>query len=402
MAGSTSAGLSPNDPNKYLGPNVALSLVVMRNRSPTGADYRMPETGKLYPINTFWIVGKNPTTGIQGDMWYLSKIVANVGYWVQLNAASALSLSVQVQAATAPGTTPVIPTAGGLLTVNGAAVANHSVPVETRTRALNTFNLEVQYSASAAATDATKSGLSHFNSTQFSVDANGFVSLTGGGGGSGINVVQTQVFTSSGTYTPTAGMVYAQIEVVGSGGGGGGSDAVIAGQFGAAGGGGGGEYALGIFDAATIGASQTVTINAAGAGGVGLANGGNGGSVSVGALISANGGLGGTQGGSTAASGFTLGGAGGTGGAGGSTRFPGNYGGDGYISSPEQTNYGGSGGGSRYSGGVRNNVSTGANGTNGNGYGGGGSGATNKAINPARNGGSGTDGLVFITEYIIM
>src|SRR5215510_3143843 len=80
-------GLSPNNPSRYLGPAVAINTVVTRNRAPTGADYRMPETGKLYPFNTFWLVGKDPTTGTQGDLWYLSKIEANIAYWIQLDGA---------------------------------------------------------------------------------------------------------------------------------------------------------------------------------------------------------------------------------------------------------------------------------------------------------------------------
>jgi len=229
-------GLSPNNPRDYVGPNVALNTVVTRNREPTGADYRQPETGKLYPFNTFWLVGKNPTTGIQGDLWYLSKIAANIAYWVKLSASAAGPLltvtvplgvtpivpdgvgninftstggtvnitgssaspnnhtinfdlagsgtaidSFQVQAATAPGVNPVTGDVNGLVTVNGSAVAAHSVPIETRTRALNAYNVEVQYSSAVASTTASQSGLSHFNSAQFSVDANGFVSLSGGG-----------------------------------------------------------------------------------------------------------------------------------------------------------------------------------------------------------------------------
>lgn len=77
-------GLSPQSPNKYLGPDVYISTVVTRNREPTGADYRQPETGKLYPFGSFWLVGKNPTSGNFGEMWYLSKIVANVAYWVRI------------------------------------------------------------------------------------------------------------------------------------------------------------------------------------------------------------------------------------------------------------------------------------------------------------------------------
>ncbi len=101
--------------------------------------------------------------------------------FVTLNGGGIAVTSFDIQANTAPGTDPVVPTAAGVVTVNGAAVANHSVVLETRSRAANSYNLEVQYATSAAATDATKSGVAHFNSTQFSVDANGFVALSGGG-----------------------------------------------------------------------------------------------------------------------------------------------------------------------------------------------------------------------------
>jgi len=79
------AGLSPKDPNKYLGPNVYLTVSVARNRQPSGADYRQPETGKLYPLASLWIISKDPTSGTEGDLYYLSKIVANVASWVKLN-----------------------------------------------------------------------------------------------------------------------------------------------------------------------------------------------------------------------------------------------------------------------------------------------------------------------------
>ena len=101
--------------------------------------------------------------------------------FVQLNGGGIAATSFDVQANTAPGTDPVVPTAAGVVTVNGAAVANHSVVLETRSRAANAYNLEVQYATSAAATDATKSGVAHFDSADFSVDANGFVQFAGGG-----------------------------------------------------------------------------------------------------------------------------------------------------------------------------------------------------------------------------
>lgn len=83
---SSYTGLSPKDPNKYLGPSVYTVSIVSRNRAPTGADYRQPETGKLYPFGSFWLISKDPTTGTQGEMYYLSKIVANVAYWLKITA----------------------------------------------------------------------------------------------------------------------------------------------------------------------------------------------------------------------------------------------------------------------------------------------------------------------------
>lgn len=73
-----------NDPNKYVGPGVNLANYVIRNRAPTGADFRQPETGKLYPIFCGWQVGKNPVNGVEGDLWLLTKIVSNVAYWIMV------------------------------------------------------------------------------------------------------------------------------------------------------------------------------------------------------------------------------------------------------------------------------------------------------------------------------
>lgn len=81
---------SPHGPTKYLGPSTWSPAVVLRYREPTGADYRQPETGKLYPLNTFWILGKDPTNGAEGDVWYLSKIVANVAYWIDITSLVAI------------------------------------------------------------------------------------------------------------------------------------------------------------------------------------------------------------------------------------------------------------------------------------------------------------------------
>jgi hypothetical protein len=138
-----------------------------------------------------------------------------------------------------------------------------------------------------------------------------------------------QVFTASGTYTPTAGMKTCRIRVQAPGGGSGGADGEGFGEGVASGAGGAGEYAEGIFTAAQISASQIVTIGAVGTAGSNTGgDGGTGGTTSVGSLITAIGGSGGTGTGSDSTdSSPVAGGAGGTGGAGGSLRVPGQAGG---------------------------------------------------------------------------
>lgn len=126
----------------------------------------------------------------------------------------------------------------------------------------------------------------------------------------GVIRVQRQVRTTTGTYTPCAGLLYGDYEVWGGGGGGGGVDTTN----GAAGGGGGaGGYSKKIVSAATVGASQTITIGAGGAAGTNMGGaGGIGGTTSMGSTIIQ--GTGGAPGaGGISANASTAGGVGGTG-----------------------------------------------------------------------------------------
>jgi len=97
------------------------------------------------------------------------------------------------------GTSPIAPTAGGLVTFNGAVVAAGTNPIRSNGTGANTAAIEVQISQAIAATDATKIGLCNFDSSKFTVDANGFVSTSGTG------VAQTITGTSGGALPPTAG-----------------------------------------------------------------------------------------------------------------------------------------------------------------------------------------------------
>lgn len=121
--------------------------------------------------------------------------------------------------------------------------------------------------------------------------------------------VRVQVFTSSGTYAPSTGMLYSIEETFGGGGGGGGVAGAST-ETKVAGGGGAGGHSIKFVSAADVGASQTVTIGAAGTGGSAGANAGAaGGTTSIGSQCIANGGSGGSAGGfsATATSGGTAG-----------------------------------------------------------------------------------------------
>jgi hypothetical protein len=125
--------------------------------------------------------------------------------------------------------------------------------------------------------------------------------------GSGINITSgvisantitpvIQSFTASGTYTPTAGMKYCEIELVGGGGGSGGSNAGSVTAIVVSGSGGAGGYAKLLATATEIGASRTITIGAAGTAGTATTGGGNGGNTIITGIATANGGVGGALG----------------------------------------------------------------------------------------------------------
>ncbi|HXC05148.1 MAG TPA: hypothetical protein VNZ86_10385 [Bacteroidia bacterium] len=212
--------------------------------------------------------------------------------------------------------------------------------------------------------------------------------------------VNLQTFTSSGTYTPTSGMVYCIIECVGGGGGGGGSASASAGFYSVGGAGGGGGYARKISTAAAIGVSQTVTVGAAGtAGSAGNNAGGNGGDSSVGTLCI---GKGATGGNGNAGNGPSNGGGGGVAGTGDFT-LPGQAGCCGnFTAGASATGYTSLGGNSYFGTGTTQVALNGANGTPsaGNLYGGGGGGGASYNAGGTQAGAAGAKGVVIITEYI--
>lgn len=195
------------------------------------------------------------------------------------------------------------------------------------------------------------------------------------------SLIRITTFTGSGTWTDQGDIGSVEVELRAGGGGGGGSNSSSV----AAAGGGQGGRSVGRIAVASLGATETVTINAGGTGGSsGGGVGGTGGSVSFGAHLSATGGLGGD---------FTTtqrGGAGGAG-SGGDLDFTGAPGGNANNSSTDNYEVSGNGGGEGGGRSIANVQSAGLAGVDG----GGGSGARGGL----RAGGAGGDGWVIVREY---
>ncbi|GDM69755.1 phage tail protein [Escherichia coli] len=199
-------------------------------------------------------------------------------------------------------------------------------------------------------------------------------------------LVNTRVFTSSGTYTPTPGTKRIRVTITGGGGGGGGCKAISNNEtfFGAGGGAGGTVITTLILTKD----SYPVTIGAGGAGGVSATNGLKGGDSSFGSVI-APGGEGGGKSGVT----NTNGGNGGVPSTGGINIIGGN-GGDG-----QSGNIGvsGEGGASYWGGGGRAGA---GGGVSGKAYGSGGGGAYDAGYSGASmTGGKGAAGICIIEEF---
>lgn len=121
--------------------------------------------------------------------------------------------------------------------------------------------------------------------------------LLGSGQWGDITPPNIQIFTADGTYTPTSGMTFIEVEMCGGGGQAGGAKATTTGSTNssAGGAGGGGGYLKFIATAAQVGTSQAITIGAGGStSGIG-AVGQEGGNTVFGSLATCNGGTGGSS-----------------------------------------------------------------------------------------------------------
>lgn len=120
--------------------------------------------------------------------------------WVTLSGTAAAQ-AFTVDAFTAPGTNPVAPNGSGIVTVTGGQVAAGTTAnvIRTNSLAANTYTIQIQRSQAVAVSTVGDNGVSHFNSTYFTVDLNGFVSINGAAIG------ETITGDAGGALSPTAG-----------------------------------------------------------------------------------------------------------------------------------------------------------------------------------------------------
>lgn len=212
-----------------------------------------------------------------------------------------------------------------------------------------------------------------------------------------ISSLNPRLFTSSGTYTPSAGTLSCMVECIGGGAAGGGVTAGVS-SVACCSGGGSGGYSKRLLTAAQIAVPITITI---GAGGIGVVNGtgGPGGDTSFGSLCIAKGGLGGS------ASGIQGGAGGDTVGAVGDIVAGGDPGEGCMLNNnyPAINGYmfGGAGGSSFLGGGAQGVTASGGSfdGLNARNYGSGGSGGFVNQVVASVRGGNGSAGAVIVTEF---
>ena len=449
--------LDGRNPLAYLGVRpVSPPALTINTRRPTANDI------KNFELGTFWVIPTSTTTPTN-EVWVLVDKSSNVATWKEVSTSIGTVPGSQYTLLTADGSggygTNVGSGTVGQVLISGGALANPSfgsVPVSgggtgladvpaynllvgNGTAALNLIAPDatvgiplvsqgVSANPSYGTTAVSGGGTGKASATAYAVQCGGTTStgphqsvaalgasgtvLTSTGAGSlptfqpatgGLGAVNVQTFTTSGTYTPTAGMAYCNVEIVGGGGGAMSFTTLIHTALG--GGAGGGSYCKKVFAAATIGASQVITIGTGGTGyikphSVPAVPGTNGLDSTFGSLLTAGGGK------VLVFSGLNYPGLGGVA-VGGDVNVDGEAA---YVSLiialPSSTYFhSGAGGSSFYGvgGAAVGGAATRSNGNNGRGYGGGGAGSGFPGPLPSAPpvySGSGTAGICIITEYI--
>lgn len=162
--------------NPMMGTKDQFAPAYVRDRVPLTTDINSGHG--YFAVPSLWIHFKenDPT---DSDLYALTNIDQNSATWVLLGTASGMSTEIQGD----DGTTAV-PDGSGIIYLVGEGVANgtNAKPIYFNAQDPNAFSvtLEVQYSGNPASTQASAAGIASFDSSTFSVDANGWVTLLNG------------------------------------------------------------------------------------------------------------------------------------------------------------------------------------------------------------------------------
>jgi len=172
-------------------------------RQPTSSDYKNPQTNKYFTPPFHWVIGKNPSTGTEGDLYYLADVTANVADWKLMSTGS--TPGGNLLTLTGDDSEAVSADTGGNMDVQGVAVANatNAKPLYidgTPASSLLEAELQVAAAITGAPGDKNDAGICSFDDTAFSVDADGYVTANGGS-------LPLTFATDSGNATPAASII---------------------------------------------------------------------------------------------------------------------------------------------------------------------------------------------------
>ena len=141
------------------------------DRDPTANDVN-------FQIQKKWLNTDTDTLWMLKNFDTISGVI--VANWIEISGTGPVSVrEVGVDDHSLPGTNPVVPTAGGLISVTGSQIAAGSTAncIKTDSLQANQWTIEVQRSQAVASSTIGDNGVSHFDSDAFLVDANGFVQM---------------------------------------------------------------------------------------------------------------------------------------------------------------------------------------------------------------------------------
>lgn len=157
----------PPGPLSYTG-EVAVPFIV-KTFPPTAAFNK-------FNVPTVWI------DTIAMEAYILVSLDLGTAEWIKIGSISGQVEQFNVDTSTAPGTDPVLPDGSYTINITGGQVASGTTAnvIQTNSLAANSFTIQVQRSGTAASANSDVNGVCHFNSSHFTVDGDGFVSLVGG------------------------------------------------------------------------------------------------------------------------------------------------------------------------------------------------------------------------------